>query len=150
LCLGGALALSQFESQGSMEGWYLPSFGSLKAWVPLSAIKDERPDWSLLLQLMPQILTVSFVAMLSLVTKISTTEVLRRTSSDFDQEFKAHGIGTLATAPFGGTVSAIQIGASQLLRQSGGDRASGIFCSLLLGFIGIASFNLTAMMPMPV
>jgi SulP family sulfate permease len=36
------------------------------------------------------------------------------------------------------------------LVQSGGSRTSGIFCSLVLGAVAIASFDLTAMIPMPV
>jgi sulfate permease, SulP family len=150
LCTGGTLALRQLGLQGPAEGWYLPSFGSLKAWLPLAAVKDANPKWSLLFQLMPEILAVSFVGMLSLITKISSIEVMRRTSSDFNREFTAHGIGALAAAPLGGIVSALQIGTSQLLVQSGGNRASGIFCSLVLGVVGIASFDLTAMIPMPV
>jgi SulP family sulfate permease len=150
LCVGGTLALSQSGLQGSVKGWYLPSFGSLKAWLPLGAVKDANPEWSLLFQLMPEILAVSFVAMLTLITKISSIEVMRRTSSDFNREFTAHGLGAIAAAPLGGIVSALQIGISQLLVQTGGNRASGIFCSLFLGAVGVASFDLTAMIPMPV
>src|SRR5262249_12867089 len=75
---------------------------------------------------------------------------MRRTGSDFNREFTAHGMGALAAAPLGGIVSAVQIGISQLLVQSGGSRTSGIFCSLVLGAVAIASFDLTAMIPMPV
>jgi SulP family sulfate permease len=150
LCVGGTLALTQFKLQAPVDSWYLPSFGSLKAWSPLLAVKDAHPKWSLLFQLMPEILAVSFVGMLSLITKVSAIEVMRRTSSDFNREFIAHGIGALAAAPLGGIVSALYIGTSQLLVQSGGSRTSGIICSLVLGVVAIASFDLTAIIPMPV
>jgi SulP family sulfate permease len=101
--------------------------------------------------LIPELLAVSIVSLISLVTKVSSIEVARQTSGDLDREFRAHGIGSLVAAPFGGLTSSLQVGTSGLLEHAGGaTRMSGVACALALGLVGLANFDLPGLIPKPI
>lgn len=104
-----------------------------------------------MLEHIPETLAVGIVALISLVTKVSSIEVARQTSGDLDRELRAHGAASLIAAPFGGLVSGMQIGTSRLLEQAGAaTRLSGVVCALTLGMVGLASFNLPGLIPIPI
>src|SRR5207344_1805006 len=90
-------------------------------------------------------------ALLSIVTKVSSLEVARRTSGNLDREFRAHGMASLIAAPFGGLTSSLQTGTSRLLELAGGaTRMSGVVCALVLGTVGVANFDLPGLIPIPI
>ena len=94
---------------------------------------------------------MTIVALISLVTKVSSIEVGRQVSGNLDCEFRAHGIASLIAAPFGGLTSSLQVGTSRLLEHAGGaTRMSGVVCALALGFVGVANFNLQGLIPIPI
>jgi SulP family sulfate permease len=132
-------------------GWYLPSMGALAEWSPFEAARTTHLTWSTVVRLIPELLAVTIVGLMSLVTKVSTIEVARQVSGNLDREFRAHGIGSLIAAPFGGLTSSLQTGTSRLLEHVGGaTRMSGVMCALALGAVGIANFNLPGLIPIPV
>jgi MFS superfamily sulfate permease-like transporter len=71
-----------------------------------------------MLSLVPELLAVTVVALISLVTKVSSIEVTRQAAGDLDREFRAHGIASLIAAPFGGILASLQIGTSRLLEHA--------------------------------
>jgi sulfate permease, SulP family len=140
-----ALGLSVAE-----HGWYFHSLGTLTAWFPFAAARTSHITWPILVQLLPQILTVAFVALLSLVTKISSIEVARQAAGDLDREFRGHGIGSLIAAPFGGMTCGVVLVVSRLLEFAGGATwMSGVACALVLGVVGLASLDLPGSIPVP-
>ena len=105
----------------------------------------------MMVRLTPELLAVTIVALISLVTKVSSIEVGRQASGDLDREFRAHGIASVIAAPFGGLTASLQVGTSRLLEHAGGaTRMSGVVCALALGAVGIANFNLQGLIPIPI
>lgn len=135
----------------SRGGWYLPSMGTLAGWSPFEAVKTTHLTWAATVRLVPELLAVTIVGLMSLVTKVSTVEVQRQVSGNLDREFRAHGIGSLIAAPFGGLTSSLQTGTSRLLEHVGGaTRMSGVIAALILGAVGVANLNLPGLIPIPV
>lgn len=151
MCLLGAIAIRHLEPAGSRSSWYLPSLGSLTPWLPMKAWDATALTGPAALALVPQILVVSIVALISLVTKVAGMETARKCSANLDAEFKAHGVGSVFAAPFGGIMSGMQSGTSRLLEHSGGaTRWSGAVCAIFVGALGLASLDLPGLVPLPV
>jgi len=149
--IGGAVALRWFGLSDPVHGWYFPSLGTLTPWSPLEAMRSARPTWSELGALVPELLAVTIVSLISLVTKVSGFEVLRQQAGDLDRELRAHGIGNLIAAPLGGITASLQSGSSRVLEQAGGTtRLSGVVSSLTLGIVALASFDLPGLVPIAV
>ena len=149
--LVGTIALDALGLADPAHGWYLPSLGAMSRWSPLETARASELSWPMIVGLVPQLLAVAIVALISLVTKVSSLEVARQGSANLDRELRAHGLASLIAAPFGGLTSSLQVGTSRLLEQAGGaTRMSGVFCALILGLVGIANFNLPGLIPIPV
>ena len=149
--LAGTLSLLALGLTDPEEGWYFPSLGSVVRWSPFAATLVTVPDWRMTTWLLPEMLAVVVVAVISLVAKVTSLEVARQTSGDLNQEFRAHGIASLIAAPIGGLISNLQIGTSRLLDQAGGGtRMSGVICALIIGMVALASFDLPALIPIPI
>jgi SulP family sulfate permease len=147
----GTIALRRLGLSGPEHGWYLPSLKGLTEWSPFEAARTTHLTWSTMLSLIPELLAVTVVALISLVTKVSSIEVTRQAAGDLDREFRAHGIASLIAAPFGGILASLQIGTSRLLEHAGGaTRMSGAMCALFLGAVGIANLNLPGLIPVPI
>jgi SulP family sulfate permease len=147
----GGVALHAVGLSGPEHGWYLRSLGSLSIWHPIAAASNAHMNWSLLLAQMPDLLAVAIVALISLVAKVSSIEVARQTSGDLDREFRSHGIASLMVVPLGGIITSLQIGTSRALEQAGSKtRVSGVVAALILGFVGLASFDLPGLIPLPI
>jgi SulP family sulfate permease len=148
---GGAIALRTLGIAGHGHGWFLPSLGALTPWSPLEAVRTSQLTWSTALAILPELLAVTIVALVSLVTKVSSIEVARKASGDLNCEFRGHGLASLIAAPFGGLISGVQIASSSLLVRAGAvTRFSGVACALALGVVGVASFDLPGLIPIPV
>ncbi len=151
LWMTGVIVLQKMGLSGSQYGWYLHSLGTLTQWVPFQAARTSHLNFSTMLGLAPELLAVAIVALVSLVTKVSSIEVARQEAGDLNREFRAHGIASLIAAPFGGITSSLQVGTSRLLEHAGGaTRMSGVACSLALGAVGIANFDLPGLVPIPI
>src|SRR5262245_5525607 len=151
MCLAGALILRSLHLTGAENGWYLPSPGTLTHWSPFAVARSSRIDWPMVAAHIPQMFAVALVALISVVTKVSSIEVARQASGDLDREFRSHGVGSLVAAPFGGILSGMQIGTTRLLEQAGAaTRLSGVVSSVTLGVVGLASFNPPGLIPVPI
>ena len=149
--LASVAALHTLQLSGAGHGWYLPSLGTLPAWLPFQAVRTSHLNWPLLVHLAPQLLAVTIIALISLVTKVSSTEVGRQAAGDLDREFRGHGIGSLIAAPLGGLASTLQVSTSRLLERAGGaTRMSGVACALVLGLVGLANLDLPGWIPIPI
>jgi SulP family sulfate permease len=147
----GVAILYALDLSGPEDGWYLPSVGTLTPWLPFEAARTTHLTWSMMLELMPEFVAVTIVALISMVTKVSSIEVARQTSGDLDREFRAHGIANLASAPLGGIACSLQTGTSRLLEQAGrGTRISGVVSALLLGAVALAGLDLPGLIPIPI
>lgn len=144
-------ALSALGLSGSAHGWYMPSLGTLVPWSPWQALGDAPIAWPMALRYLPELVAVTIVALVSVVSKTAALEVARKTAGDLDVELRAHGIATLAIVPLGGVQACMQLGSSRLMEHAGGaTRYSGVACSLVLLAVGLASFDLPALIPLPV
>ena len=76
--LAWAIALRSLGVHGPEHGWYLPSLGALTTWSPFEAARTSHLTWSMTAELIPELLAVTIVTLISLVTKVSTLEVARR------------------------------------------------------------------------
>ena len=149
--VAGAFVLQTLRLSDPEHGWYLPSLGTLTSWSPFEAARTLHLSWPMMARLIPELFAVTIVALISLVTKVSSIEVSRQTSGDLDCELRAHGIGSLLAALFGGITCSLQVGTSQLLKHGGGaTRMSGAVCALVMGAVGVASFNLPGLVPIPI
>ena len=149
--LAGMIALAAFGLSDPAHGWYFPSLGSLRGWSPVELARSTRLNWPIMAGFVPGMLAVTVVALISLVTKVSSMEVLRQASGDLDRELRGHGMAGLVAAPFGGMISSLQVSTSRLLEHAGGaTRMSGVACALALGAVGMANFNLPGLIPIPI
>jgi sulfate permease, SulP family len=149
--LTGATVLRRLGLSGPEHGWYFRSLGTLVEWSPFKAAHGSRLTWSMMPRLIPELLAVTIVALISLVTKVSSIEVARQADGDLDCEMRAHGIASLIAAPFGGLIASLQTGTSRLLEHAGGGtRMSGVVCALALGAVGVANIDLPGLIPIPI
>jgi SulP family sulfate permease len=147
----GVVVLRGVGLSGGQHGWYLPSLGALTAWKPFAATRATHLTWPIVIALTPQFLAVAIVALVSLITKVASIEVVRETSGNLDREFRAHGVANLFAAPLGGIACALQTGPSMLLDQAGAaTRMSGVASALVLGVVAISHFDLVGLIPVPV
>lgn len=148
--VGLVAALRFLGLSGAQYGWYFHSLGTLTAWSPLTVLYTWRQDWSTVVRLIPELLAVLVVALISLITKVSSIEISRQASGDLDRELRAHGLGSLIATPFGGLTSGVQVGTSRLLEHAGGaTRMSGVACAAIMGIVAIAHFDLPGLVPIP-
>jgi sulfate permease, SulP family len=145
-----AIALHDLGLSAPAQGWYLPSLGRLTVWFPFAAMGRSHLTWPMLPWLLAESLAVSIVALISLLTKVTSLEVARQTSADLNREFRAQGFGSLLAAPFGGLTAGLQNGSSRLLEYAGGTRMSGVVASLVLGAVAVANLDLPALIPIPI
>lgn len=149
--LAGVTVLRGLGLSGSEHGWYFPSLGTLSVWLPFQAVRTSPLSWRMLFHLFPELLAVTIVALISLVTKVSSVEVGRQAAGDLDREFRGHGIGSLIAAPLGGLSSSLQVGTSRLLEHAGAaTRMSGVACAVALGLVGLANLDLPGLIPIPI
>ncbi|MEO5770913.1 MAG: SulP family inorganic anion transporter, partial [Burkholderiaceae bacterium] len=147
----GIVSLRALGLSDAAHGWYLPSLGSLTAWSPLTDLSAAPMPLSTALGFLPELLAVAFVALVSMVTKTAGLEIGRKTFGDFDLELRTHGLASMVVAPLGGFLGAMQLGTSRLLESAGGvTRMSGVACGLVLLLVGLAHFDLPALIPLPI
>jgi SulP family sulfate permease len=151
MCAAGAGILFTLGLGGPTHGWYLASIGQLAPWQPWDAVLDTHFTGPMLVALAPQFVAVTVVALISLVTKVSSLEVARQASGDLDREFRAHGVANVCAALVGGLACSVQTGTSRLLEQAGGaTRWSAVFACAVLAVIAIAHVDLPGMVPIPI
>lgn len=147
----GTLVLRALGLAGRDQGWYMPSPDNLVSWSPWAAVQVWPLSVRQTLALLPELLAVSAVVLVSLVSKVAALEVARQSPADLDQELRAHGLGTLVAAPLGGIAAMVQLGTSRLLEATGSaTRLSGAACALMLLAVGLSGVDLLALVPLPI
>jgi SulP family sulfate permease len=149
--LCGAALLRIFGISDAQHGWYLPALGSLAIWSPFTEWHATHVTKAEVLAALPQLIAVVLVAVVSLVTKVSSLELARQAPADLNQEFRWHGVGNMIAAPLGGLAASLQNGTSRLLDHAGSmTRFSGSVAAIILGLVALTNFNLAGMVPLPV
>jgi SulP family sulfate permease len=149
--LTGLIVLKSLGLSGPEHGWYFPSLATLTKWLPFEAARTTHLTWSMMVRFSPEFLAVTIVALISLVTKVSSIEVGRQAYGDLDCELRAHGIASVIAAPFGGLTCALQVGSSRLLEHAGAaTRMSGVVSALAVGIVGLTNFDLQGLIPIPI
>jgi SulP family sulfate permease len=149
--LCGAALLRILGISDAQHGWYLPALGSLAAWSPFTEWHATHVTKSEVLAALPELIAVVLVAVVSLVTKVSSLELARQAPADLNQEFRWHGVGNLIAAPLGGLAASLQNGTSRLLDHAGSmTRVSGTVAAIILGLVALTNFNLAGTVPLPV
>jgi len=149
--LAAVASLRALGLGGAEHGWYFRSLGTLTAWLPFRAVDTSHLTWPTLIELVPELLAMTMVALISLVTKVASIEVGREAAGDLDREFRGHGIGSLIAAPLGGLTAALQTSTSRLLEHVGsGGPMSGVVAALVLGVVGLANLDLPGWIPVPI
>jgi sulfate permease, SulP family len=147
--LGSMALLRSLGLNGVEHGWYFHSLGALTRWSPFTALHMSALNGPMLVRLLPEILVTAIVALISLITKVSSIETARQASADLDRELRAHGVASLVAVPLGGIGGSLQVGTSSLLEHLGGARMSGVACAVTLGIVGMANFDLPGLIPIP-
>lgn len=148
--LGLSAVLRLLGLSSAEYGWYIPSLGTLTPWSPLSVLSTSHLNGPTLVRLTPELFAVLVVALISLITKVSSIEVSRQSSGDLNRELRGHGLGSLIAAPLGGLTSSVQVGTSRLLEHAGGaTRMSGVVCAVIMGVVALAHFDLPGLVPIP-
>jgi SulP family sulfate permease len=149
LWLGSVALLRALGLSGVEHGWYFHSLGTLVSWSPFAALHASPLDSAMLVRLLPEMLVTAIVALISLITKVSSIETTRQDSADLNREMRAHGIANLIAAPLGGVAGSLQVGTSSLLEHLGGTRMSGVACAVAMGIVAISNFDLLGLLPIP-
>ncbi|MFN3891193.1 MAG: SulP family inorganic anion transporter [Beijerinckiaceae bacterium] len=151
LSICGSIALRALGLDDASHGWYINTQLKLEGWSPLLVIRDPATPWHIILRMMPEIAAAAIVTLLSLVTKVTSMETSRSTAANLDQEFRAHGLGSLLVAPLGGVAGAVQVGSSRLLLEAGGASSrSGVFAALVLLAVLLTDINVVSFIPLPI
>jgi SulP family sulfate permease len=150
LWIVGMAVLHVLDLSDPAGGWYFHSLGTLSKWLPFEAVRGVHLTWPMLPRLLPEIAAVTIVALISLVTKVSSIEVTRQAAGDLNCEFRSHGIGSLIAGLFGGTTCSLQVATSHLCAQIGSTWMGGLICALVLGLVGIANVNMLGLIPIPI
>lgn len=128
---------------GHQAGWYLSAKTPVEAWFPFEALWRHPGRLRLLVEVLPEIVTLVVVMMISMVVKFATLELSRGHPVDLDREFEAHGIGNLAASLAGGIFSCLNMATTSLAQQAG---AKG-YSFAVMGGIAAAIFLLTGLNP---
>lgn len=145
-----ALLLSD-QTAAYVRTWYLSSVGALTPWVPLLDVTNPAIHWSAIAKALPDILATAIVTLISLAVRSSAFEVMLARPADFDQECRAQGYASLATAFTGGMQCAAATGATKLLNDLGArTRVSTLAIGVVLALVPITGINLPHLIPVPV
>jgi sulfate permease, SulP family len=147
--LGSIALLRMLGLNGVEHGWYFRSLGTLTHWSPFVTLHASELHGPMLVRLLPEILVTAIVALISLITKVSSIETTRLAPADLNRELRSHGIASLAAVPLGGIAASLQVGTSSLLEHLGGARMSGVACAVTMGIVGMANFDLPGLIPIP-
>jgi SulP family sulfate permease len=150
---GGALVLDlvlwRMGLMNTGSGWFIAGSAHPLPWVPAASITGDV-DWPALLRAAPEIAAVAGVTVLALLLDVTGLEVARGQTADLDHEFRSNGLANVIAAPLGGVMGNLSMNGSRLLDETGGgDRASGVFASLVVVIIVLTGIDLPALIPAP-
>ena len=128
--------------------WFLPSFGKLTLWWPLSSV--TRPDihWGVIAQTAGDIGALSVITALSMLLDVSSLEVARQKSADLDSELRTNGIANVVAGVLGGMGGNLSLNGAVMLEESGAvTRWGGVFVGLTCAVILFAGADIGTYVP---
>ena len=128
--------------------WFLPSFGKLTLWWPLSSI--TRPDiyWGVIARSAGDIGALSWITAISMLLDVSSLEVARQSSADLDKELRTNGIANIVAGALGGMGGNLSLNGAVMLEESGAvTRWGGVFVALTCAVILFAGADIGAYVP---
>jgi len=128
--------------------WFMPSFGTLTLWWPLSFI--TRPDihWGVIARNAGDIGALSLITAISMLLDVSSLEVARQKSADLDKELRTNGLANIVAGVFGGMGGNLSLNGAVMLEESGAvTRWGGVFVALTCAVILFAGANIGAYVP---
>ncbi|MGH9550132.1 MAG: SulP family inorganic anion transporter, partial [Terriglobales bacterium] len=128
--------------------WFLPSFGKLTLWWPLSSI--TRPDiyWGVIAQKAGDIGALSLITAISMLLDVSSLEVARQKSADLDKELRTNGIANIMAGVLGGMGGNLSLNGAIMLEESGAiTRWGGVFVALTCAVILFAGADIGTYVP---
>lgn len=108
--------------------WFFQPFDRLE-WLPPWRLQTNSAITAELLALAPSFVALAFVATLTVLLSLSSLELTYKRDFKLEPALRLHGRMTLVTALLGGYMGVISIGRSQMCRQTGGGRWTGLVIS---------------------
>jgi sulfate permease, SulP family len=130
-------------------GWLLGPFPEGSLWYPLHLGLLSQADWAdIVLGHAASLGTLVLVSVLSLLLYISGLEIAVRRDIDVNQEFKAAGLGNLASGAVGGLVGFHALSLSALSHRLGAEsRVVGLIAASFSLFVLLAGAGLLSYVP---
>ncbi len=128
--------------------WFLPSFGKLALWWPLSSITRSDIQWEVIAKNAADIGAVSWITAISMLLDVSSLEVARQKSADLDKELRTNGIANILAGIFGGMGGNLSLNGAIMLEESGAaTRWGGVFVALTCAAVLFAGADIGAYVP---
>ena len=137
LAVGGChLGLAAFDISGDearAAGFLLTSTSDGRLWPVLGPADLGQVHWAALLLQLPTILMLVLVALIVVIVSLAGLEMAANQDLDWDREFRAAGLASVAAGLGGGTVASMIVPASLFSKLFGATtRLTGVVVALLL------------------
>jgi SulP family sulfate permease len=128
--------------------WFVPSFGKLTLWWPLSFITRPNIHWGVIAQSAGDIGALSWITAISMLLDVSSLEVARQKSADLDKELRTNGIANIVAGILGGMGGNLSLNGAVMLEESGAvTRWGGVFVALTCAVILLAGADIGTYVP---
>jgi len=128
--------------------WFLPSFGKLTLWWPLSSITRPDINWGVIGESAGDIGALSVITAISMLLDVSSLEVARQESADLDKELRTNGLANVLAGVLGGMGGNLSLNGAVMLEQSGAvTRWGGVFVGLTCAVILFAGADIGGYVP---
>jgi SulP family sulfate permease len=115
-------------------GWLFAEMPAATHWQPWLPSAWHAVHWATLVEVAPEMVAVLTVAALAVLMSASSLEVAAGYDADLNQELRAQGQASLASAALGGFAGSLSLSRSLVNRAAGGSsRLSAAVCGLCAG-----------------
>ena len=122
--------------------------GSL--WPALGVADLVHLEWSAMALQIPNMLTLMLIALICVVMNLAGLELAANHELDWDREFRATGVASMAAGLGGGTVACTIVPASLRSKLLGAaTRLTGIVAALVIGAVLLLGDGILAIVPVP-
>ena len=130
------------------DAWMFPKMHATQ-WLAPWDIAWNTLDVGVLIENLPAMLVVSFVALLTILLSVASLELNFQKEFDLNKTLKTHAVLGGISALLGGFVAIIAIGRTTLNRQAGGGAVSGVIASGICLTMLLGAGPVVALMPRP-
>lgn len=147
------LALDALEISGDearAAGLLLKSTSEGKLWPALQPADFVNADLSAMATQIPTMLMIMLVALIVVILNVAGLEMAANTDLDWDREFKATGLASVAAGLGGGTVASIIVPASLRSKLFGAStRLTGVVAAVVIAAALFVGDGLLELVPIP-